>query len=72
MVQEICNLELACYKAIPDLNDIRVSLRHVKQSAMNIVREDEELQEAFEDFESALEDETDVCLKINVMEEIAK
>lgn len=72
MVQEICNLELACYKAIPDLNDIRVSLRRVKQSAMNIVREDEELQEAFEDFESALEDETDVCLKINVMEEIAK
>lgn len=72
MVQEICNLELACYKAIPDLNDIRASLRRVKQSAMNIVREDEELQEAFEDFESALEDETDVCLKINVMEEIAK
>ena len=61
-----------CYKAIPNLNDIRVSLRRVKQSAMNIVREDEELQEAFEDFESALEDETDVCLKINVMEEIAK
>ena len=72
VVQEICDLELNCYKAIPNLNDIRVSLRRVKQSAMNIVREDEELQEAFEDFESALEDETDVCLKINVMEEIAK
>lgn len=72
VVQEICDLELNCYKAIPNLNDIRRSLRRVKQSSINVVRDDEELQEAFEDFESALEDETDVCLKINVMEDIAK
>lgn len=72
MIQEICDLELNCYKAIPDLDDIRRSLRRVKQSSLNVTSDDEELQEAFEDFESALEDETDVCLKINVMEEIAK
>lgn len=71
-VQEICDLELSCYKAIPDLNDIRRSLKRVKQSSMNVARNDEELQEAFEDFESALEDENDVCLKLNVMEEIAR
>ena len=70
MVQEICNLELACYKAIPDLNDIKMALRRVKQSAMNVVREDEDLNEAFEDFKSALEDENEVCLKIDIMKEV--
>ena len=69
-VQEICDLELACYKAIPDLNVVRIALRRVRQSSIDVTRGDEDLKEAFEAFESALHNATDVCLKVDVMKEV--
>ena len=69
-VREICNLELACYKAIPDLNAVRIALRRVRQSSINVIRDDNDLKETFEDFESALQDVTDICVKVHVMKEV--
>ena len=44
----------------------------MKQSAVNVIRDDEDLQESFEDFENFINDEDDVYARINVMEGIAK
>ena len=71
-VREICDLELACYQALPNLDDIKYALRRVKQSVINVIRDDEDLKESLEDFENFINDETDVYARINVMEEIVK
>lgn len=72
VVKEICDLELACYQALPNLNDIKYALRRVKQFAINILIEDEELKESFETFENFIAEEDDVYVRIKFTEDVVK
>ena len=72
MVQAICNLELACYKAIPELKDIKQALGKVRMLVNDTIREDEDLSESFDDFYSIINDANDVYVKLKVMQEVPR
>lgn len=56
VVCQIADLELSCYESCPNIQNIKVRLETLKQSMFNMVRENDELREAFEQFEELIEE----------------
>jgi hypothetical protein len=55
-VCQIADLELSCYESCPNIGNIKVRLQTLKQSMFNTIQDDDDLREAFEQFEELLED----------------
>lgn len=69
-ILDIADLETACYKAIPDIDDVRNCLRKVKQNCRLVLEESEDMKEEFESFENLLDSEDSTYANIKVMEEV--
>lgn len=69
-LNDICELELACYTAFPSIKLVTSCLRRVKQDVLNILRIDEDVESQFNQFENDLEDACDTFLKIPVSKEV--
>ena len=59
VIEDICELELSCYKAFPSIQDIKNALQHLLSSISVEYRVDQELQEAVEDLKALIEQEDD-------------
>lgn len=68
-VENIAELEIECFKAIPDVSRIRCKLGAVASAASYVTRNDEELKECIDTFYNMLDD-NDVCKKILIAQEV--
>lgn len=68
-VCEIANLELAVYKAFPDLDEVRAQLSRLKSMCYDVIADDEAMQEAFDEFDEFLNEATDVYTKLDTRAE---
>lgn len=68
-VEDIAELEIACFRAIPDINDVRMKLNSVSSAANYVIREDEKIKNCIEEFRDMLND-VDTCKKILISKEV--
>ena len=72
IVVQIADLEVAVYTAFPELNVVARCFDALRASVSrtDVYREDEELKEAFEEFDEAVETVDNLYLPITTFEEV--
>ena len=55
----IADLEISCYESCPNVQNIKLRLQDLKREVSKTLQDDEEMQEAFEQFEDLLEESND-------------
>ena len=71
IVANIADLEIACYKAFPDIPYIKYQFNRLKTDCLRYV-DDEELQEAFEDFDEMIDGSETLYAKLDKRREGAE
>ena len=69
IIVEIADLEIAVYKTFPSIAEIRTCLARLKTDCLRLVRDNEDLKEAFEVLEKTLDDGPEVYAKLDVRHE---
>lgn len=65
VVDQIADLEVACYRTFPDLQEVRNSYNKLKVSFFKYIDEDEDVENAFELFQEILDSSSDLFAKLN-------
>lgn len=68
-VEDIAELEMECFRALPDVDRIKMKLNAVSNAAIYVIRDDDKLKECLDSFYELLED-TSVCKKILISQEV--
>lgn len=68
-VCQIADLELACYKTFPSIQEIQSCLNRLRSSVYNVVSEDNDMKDAFDAFRDVL-DHTDTYSDIYRVSEV--
>lgn len=68
-VEDIAELEMECFRALPDVDRIKMKLNAVSNSAIYVIRDDDKLKECLDSFYELLEDSS-VCKKILISQEV--
>lgn len=71
-IQVLAELEVSTYTSFPDMLSLRNQLSRLKMCIREMYMEDEELQEAFDDFESTLNNNDDVYMKLDKVREVIR
>ena len=70
IVEHIADLEIECYKAFPDLDLVRDRLAVLNRDMTDVSRDDEDMTNAFEAFQKALDSAESVYNKLNQPQEV--
>ena len=70
VVKDIADLEISAYKAFPDLEDMRKCYDRLKRDVKYEVKDDEELDEAFDDLNESLNAANDLYLILDARQEV--
>ena len=57
VIEIIADLETAAYETFPDMESIRKYFKKLKYELYDLLRDDEELKEAVEDFDDTIKDD---------------
>lgn len=68
-VEDIAELEMECFRALPDVDRIKMKLNAVSNAAIYVIRDDDKLKECLDSFYALLEDPS-VCKKILISQEV--
>lgn len=68
-VEDIAELEMECFRALPDVDRIKMKLNAVSNAAIYVIRDDDKLKECLDSFYELLEDSS-VCKKILISQEV--
>lgn len=68
-VEDIAELEMECFRALPDVDRIKMKLNAVSNAAIYVIRDDDKLKESLDSFYELLEDPS-VCKKILISQEV--
>ena len=74
-VQIIARLEIATYKRFPDVDEVKRYLNLLRMSARTVTRDDEDVMNAFDDFQNVLDsidDNSAMYAKLDEVEEVIK
>lgn len=68
-VEDIAELEMECFRALPDVGRIKIKLNAVSNAAIYVIRDDDKLKECLDSFYELLNDSS-VCKKILISQEV--
>lgn len=68
-VEDIAELEMECFRALPDVDRIKMKLNAVSNAAIYVIRDDDKLKECLDSFYALLNDSS-VCKKILISQEV--
>lgn len=68
-VEDIAELEMECFRALPDVDRIKTKLNAVSNAAIYVIRDDDKLKECLDSFYELLNDSS-VCKKILISQEV--
>lgn len=68
-VEDIAELEMECFRALPDVDRIKMKLNAVSNAAIYVIRDDNKLKECLDSFYELLNDSS-VCKKILISQEV--
>lgn len=68
-VQQIANLEVECYKAVPNLLACKQRFETLHTSIRETAKDDEDLQTAIKLFRNTLDSAVDICCKLDAVRE---
>lgn len=68
-VEDIAELEMECFRALPDVDRIKMKLNAVSNAAIYVIRDDDKLKECLDSFYALLEDPS-VYKKILISQEV--
>lgn len=68
-VEDIAELEMECFRALPDVDRIKMKLNAVSNAAIYVIRDDDKLKECLDSFYGLLNDSS-VCKKILISQEV--
>lgn len=68
-VEDIAELEMECFRALPDVDKIKMKLNAVSNAAIYVIRDDDKLKECLDSFYELLNDSS-VCKKILISQEV--
>lgn len=68
-VEDIAELEMECFRALPDVDRIKTKLNAVSNAAIYVTRDDDKLKECLDSFYELLNDSS-VCKKILISQEV--
>nr|DAZ19357.1 MAG TPA: hypothetical protein [Caudoviricetes sp.] len=68
-VEDIAELEMECFRALPDVDRIKMKLNAVSNAAIYVTRDDDKLKECLDSFYELLNDSS-VCKKILISQEV--
>lgn len=66
----LADLEIACYKTCPDLDEVKNAFYTFKLYAQQLFSEDEELESVFDNFEDIMNSDDTTYAKLNKVEEV--
>lgn len=66
VVEMIANLEIAIYKSFPDMEEVKRCYSTLKRACFRYIKDDEELETAFEKLSETIEDGPDIYSKLDV------
>ena len=65
VVSEIADLEVACYQVFPNLQVVRHAFNKLRVSVFRYIKDDEDLIQAFDDFQELLDSSSELFAKLN-------
>ena len=68
-VEMLANLEMAIFKACPDITECKMLFNTLKINIQDIVSEDEDFKEVIDDFSELLDSDTEIYCPITVIKE---
>ena len=69
-VQAIANLEIAVYKAIPEMNAIRKAFNNLVYQVKPVSDTDEDVEKAMNSFKKLIESDDEICKKLPRVQEV--
>lgn len=69
-VEIIADLETSVHRAFPDLAEVRRNLVNLRTRMTDVIRDDEDLQKAYDRFYDVLQNETEVYAKLPEVHEV--
>lgn len=72
VVEALADLEIESYKTCPDIVRVRSKLNNLKLQVLDVIREDEELDKAFENFNTLISESDDVYAKLTQVKEVVQ
>ena len=72
LVENLAYLEMECYKAIPDIENIRIYLEKIKRGCSQELKDDKDLRGAYESMCTYIEGASnkDVCIRLTINKEV--
>lgn len=70
VVEHIADFEIACYSAFPDMINVRRTFDILKSDVTDVIREDSELSDAFDQFDKFISDNTETYLPLRKVNEV--
>lgn len=70
VVEHIADFEIACYSAFPDMVNVRRTFDILRRDVTDVIREDSELSDAFDQFNEFISDSTDTYLPLRKGNEV--
>lgn len=70
VVEHIADFEIACYSAFPDMVNVRRTFDILRRDLTDVIREDSELSDAFDQFNEFISDSTDTYLPLRKVNEV--
>lgn len=70
IVELIADLEVACFKAFPDINDIIKKYEKLDRDIRLTIKDDEDLNKELDKFRDTISDESEVYVKLYSVKEV--
>ena len=71
-IEKLVDLELAAYKAIPDIFEVQNALSRFRGVVYDVARDDLDLMKKLDAFQDLIRDATSVYAKLNQVNEVVK
>ena len=71
-VEKIADLEIAIYRACPDIHEIRAALSKLYLECVEVIREDEELKSAYDSLKTLADGDDSIYTMLNKVDEVLK
>ena len=70
VIENLANLEIDCYQALPDISKVKIDLDKLKSTIREIFNKDENLKSAFDNLFDYIDSDNDVYTKIDRVKEV--
>ena len=71
-VDALADLEIACYKACPDLIEVDRAFKRFRPYLHAVISEDDDLAQSVDEFEDIIDVEDSVYIKLNKVNEVVQ